>query len=113
MQALLEELLTLVLVAKPKNPAGYLCDEVKRRMEAAAAGKGKPSFFTDDDLRGIHSLFDATHNNSITTEQARTALRTLGVEAASATALPATGTVDAETWVKVAREALDKAAAGR
>jgi hypothetical protein len=108
--ALLEELMTAVLVAKPAAPAAFLAAECSKRAEAAAAGLPKAAFFTDDDLKGIHTLFDATHNNLITAEQARTALRTLGVPAAHiAAALPAeSASLNAAAFVALARAALDR-----
>lgn len=36
--------------------------------------------FSDDDLMGMFTLFDPTSNNFITADQARTALRNLGIK---------------------------------
>jgi hypothetical protein len=107
--ALLEELLTMALVAKPANPAAHLAHVLQERLEAKANGTAPKPFFTDDDLRGVHSLFDATHNNSITAQQARTALRSLGADASVVTG---EGSLDAEAFIKVAREALGRQAKG-
>ena len=109
--ALLEDLLTRVLVAKPAEPSDFLQAECAARIAAAAegAGAGAAAFFTDDDLRGIHSLFDPTHTNAITAEQARAALKTIGVApatVASEEALAEGARLDVNTFVKVARHAL-------
>ena len=120
--ALLEDLLTRVLVAKPAEPSDFLQAECAARIAAAegagagadagagaAAGAGASAFFTDDDLRGIHSLFDATHSNNITAEQARSALKTIGVAPAAVAgeaALAEGARLDVGTFVKVARHAL-------
>lgn len=112
--ALLEDLLTRVLVAKPAEPSDFLQAECAARIAAAegagaGAGAGAAAFFTDDDLRGIHSLFDATHSNNITAEQARSALKTIGVAPAAVAgeaALAEGARLDVGTFVKVARHAL-------
>jgi hypothetical protein len=120
--ALLEDLLTRVLVAKPAEPADFLQAECAARIAAAAAeaeaggagagagaSAGATSLFTDDDLRGIHSLFDPTHTNAITAEQARAALRTIGVAPAAMADDPALAEgarLDVAAFVKVARHAL-------
>jgi hypothetical protein len=103
---LLEELLTLTLVAKPEHPAAFLAAECKARVDAAASGAPTPSFFTDDDLRGIHSLFDATHSGFITPVQARTALKSLGCDPAGVGST--TAPLDPATWVGIARAGLAK-----
>jgi hypothetical protein len=36
--------------------------------------------FSDDDLMGMFTLFDPTSNNYISADQARTALRNLGIK---------------------------------
>ena len=112
--ALLEDLLTRVLVAKPAEPSDFLQAECAARIAAAegagaGAGAGAAAFFTDDDLRGIHSLFDPTHSNNITAEQARAALKTIGVAPAAVAgeaALAEGARLDVGTFVKVARHAL-------
>jgi hypothetical protein len=117
---LLEDLLTRVLVAKPAEPSDFLQAECAARIAAAegagadaaagaGAGAGAAAFFTDDDLRGIHRLFDPTHSNAITAEQARAALKTIGVApaaVASEAALAEGSRLDVGTFVKVARHAL-------
>ena len=122
--ALLEDLLTRVLVAKPAEPADFLQAECAARIAAAEAGGGAAAagggagaaaaaFFTDDDLRGIHSLFDPTHTNNITAEQARAALKTIGVAPAviaADEALADGARLDVAAFVKVARHALSSAA---
>jgi len=112
--ALLEDLLTRVLVAKPAEPSDFLQAECAARIAAAegagaGAAAGAAAFFTDDDLRGIHSLFDPTHSNAITSEQARAALKTIGVApaaVASEEALAEGARLDVNAFVKVARHAL-------
>ena len=116
--ALLEELLTRVLVAKPAEPADFLAAECAARIaaEAAAGGGaggggsgGAAAFFTDDDLRGIHSLFDPTHSNAITAEQARAALKTIGVAPgviAAEAELAGEARLDVAAFVKLARASL-------
>ena len=103
-----------MLVAKPAEPSDFLQAECAARIAAAegagaGAGAGAAAFFTDDDLRGIHSLFDATHSNNITAEQARSALKTIGVAPAAVAgeaALAEGARLDVGTFVKVARHAL-------
>ncbi len=84
--------------------------ECKKRQEAAASGGPAPSFFTDDDLRGIHSLFDATHSGFITQEQAKTALKSLGCDPAAAAS---TAPLDPPAWVALARDGLTKLQQGK
>ena len=118
--ALLEDLLTRVLVAKPAEPAGFLQAECAARIAAAEAGGaaagagGAAAFFTDDDLRGIHSLFDPTHTNAITAEQARAALKTIGVAPAAMAHEEALGEgarLDVAAFVKVAKHLLSSGGA--
>jgi hypothetical protein len=108
--ALLEELLTRVLVAKPASPFDFLAAECAARIAAGGVGPGSAlaPFFSDDDLRGIHSLFDATRSNAISAEQARAALKTVGVVGTDGpvAALGEGARVDADAFVRLARAAL-------
>jgi hypothetical protein len=111
--ALLEDLLTRVLVAKPAEPSDFLQAECAARIAAAegagGAATGGAAFYTDDDLRGIHSLIDPTHSNNITAEQARAALKTIGVAPAAAASEPALAEgakIDSAKFVEIARHAL-------
>jgi hypothetical protein len=64
--------------------------------------------FTDSDLQGMFSLFDPVSNNYITADQARTALRNLGIKDLSALPEAGAARIDAATFVAVARAALDR-----
>ena len=45
------------------------------------AGARPPGFFTDDDLRGVFSLFDPTGKGKISENQVITGLKALGIDA--------------------------------
>lgn len=64
--------------------------------------------FSDEDLLGMFSLFDPSSSNAISADQARTALRNLGVKDLSA--VPAAGgtRLSATEFVALARGALDR-----
>jgi hypothetical protein len=106
--ALLEELLTRVLVAKPASPFEFLAAECASRIAAGGPGIALAPFFSDDDLRGIHSLFDATRSNAISAEQTRAALKTIGVVGTDGpvAALGEGVRIDADAFVRLARAAL-------
>jgi hypothetical protein len=104
---LLEELLTRVLVAKPTNATDFLIAECKSRIEAGTTYKSSSSFYTDDDLRGIFSLFDATHSNNITIDQATSALKTIGIKAAVLSDLHQGSRIDCNAFVNIARSGLN------
>lgn len=110
---MLEELLTTVLIHKPASPVAFLRDEIHNRISILNNGQTLPSFFTDNDLKGIHSLFDSTHINVITVDQARTAIKTLGANPDDS--IPSTypsNPIDVDTFVSLARAALNKVRAG-
>ena len=56
----------------------------------------------------MFSLFDPVSNNFVTAEQARTALRNLGVRDLSGVPEAAGTRVDAKQFLAIARAALDK-----
>ena len=64
--------------------------------------------FTDSDLQGIFSLFDPVSNNYITADQARTALRNLGIKDLSSVPEAGGTRIDSATFFALARAALDK-----
>jgi hypothetical protein len=103
---LLEELLTRVLVAKPKNATDFIINECKSRIEAGTNYKSSSTFFTDDDLRGIFSLFDPTHTNNISHEQAVVALKTIGVSLDALSSLSDGSRIDSNAFVGIARSGL-------
>ena len=104
---LLEELLTRVLVAKPKNASDFLIAECQSRIDAGTTYKSSSAFFTDDDLQGIFSLFDATHTNYITLEQATSALKTIGIGADALSDSKEGSRVDSNAFVNIARSGLN------
>jgi hypothetical protein len=66
-------------------------------------------FFSDDDLRGMFSLFDPVGSGSISSEQMRTALRNLGMRDLSGVPAEAGPKgIDQATFIRIARSALDK-----
>ena len=64
--------------------------------------------FTDSDLQGMFSLFDPVSNNYITADQARTALRNLGIKDLSAVPEAGGTRLDSKTFIELARAALSK-----
>ena len=66
------------------------------------------TLFSDSDLMGIFSLFDPVSNNYITADQARTALRNLGVKDLSSVPEAAGARLDSKAFLELARAALDK-----
>lgn len=64
--------------------------------------------FSDDDLLGLFSLFDPTSNNYITADQARTALRNLGVKDLSGVPEAGGTRLESAAFVALARAALAK-----
>ena len=63
--------------------------------------------FSDDDLRGLFSLFDPVSNNYITADQARTALRNLGLKDASGVPEAPGTRLDVGQFIGIARAALN------
>ena len=66
------------------------------------------TMFTDSDLQGMFSLFDPVSNNYITADQARTALRNLGIKDLSSVPEAAGARLDSKAFLALARAALDK-----
>ena len=66
------------------------------------------ALFSDDDLLGMFSLFDPVSNNFITADQARTALRNLGIRDLSAVPEAPLARVDSKAFLALARAALDR-----
>lgn len=64
--------------------------------------------FSDGDLLGMFSLFDPVSNNFISADQARTALRNLGIKDLSGVPEAGATRVEASSFVAIARAALDK-----
>lgn len=98
---LLEELLGRLLFKRPDDPSAFLAEQLRE-----AAGSGT-SYFTDDDLHGMFSLFDPTGSGSISATQAVAGARSLGLDAADSAA-PA-GPMSEDAFVAWARERLDAA----
>lgn len=105
-QSLMEDLLSRVLVARPEKPVAFL-----RQVVSDIASNGRHAYFTDSDIRGMHSLHDPTGNNYITHSQAATALRNLGVSAdVVKTVSWSNEHVTGDEFVAVAQQLLDSAA---
>ena len=66
------------------------------------------SMFTDSDLQGMFSLFDPVSNNYITADQARTALRNLGIKDLSSVPEAGGTRIDSAAFLQLARAALDR-----
>ncbi len=66
------------------------------------------TMFTDSDLQGMFSLFDPVSNNYITADQARTALRNLGIKDLSSVPEAGGARLDSKAFLALARAALDK-----
>ncbi len=62
--------------------------------------------FTDSDLLGMFSLFDPVSNNYITADQARTALRNLGIKDLSSVPEAGGTRLDSKAFLEIARAAL-------
>lgn len=105
-QVMLEDVLSRLLVERPERPLVFLHQEL---LDAQA--HGKRAYFTEDDIRGMHSLHDPTKNNFVTHAQATTALRNLGVNGQVAQGASWTGAhITADEFVTVARQLLDATA---
>lgn len=110
-QPMLEELFALTLVSKPAEPLAFIQQEALKLQQLRA--EQKPSaMFSEEDLLGMFSLFDPTSSNSISADQARTALRNLGIKdvTPTATGLPEAGgaRIDSKAFLAAARAALDR-----
>lgn len=99
---ILEELLGRLLFERPDDPSAFLAGQLR-----AAAGSGT-TYFTDDDLHGMFSLFDPTGTGSITPAQALAGARSLGLEPVDDDAAPE-GRMNEDAFVAWARERLDAA----
>jgi hypothetical protein len=100
-----QRLFTTLLVKKPENPYEFLIAQAKSLQ---GHGASLPPLYTEDDCRGMFSLMDPTNQMHITVQQARVALRNLGLnpDAAAAWGLPASGNVDTASFVKIAQAGL-------
>ncbi|CAM9621023.1 unnamed protein product [Ectocarpus fasciculatus] len=76
---LFQELGTRVMYHRPKDPNKFLL-EVLGTLQSAQ-GQGTPTtFFTDEDIDAMFSLFDPTGRGHISHEQYENALKTLGID---------------------------------
>ena len=66
------------------------------------------TMFSDEDLQGMFSLFDPVSNNFITADQARTALRNLGIKDLSCVPEAGGTRFDSKAFVALARGALER-----
>jgi hypothetical protein len=102
-EATLERLFTSLLTKRPANPIDFLIAQAKELN----TGSSLPPLYSEEDLRGLFGLFDPTNKMTITVEQARVALRNVGLDAASLPVpLPESGNVDTATFVKIASAGL-------
>lgn len=70
--ALFEELCAAALYHKPEDAFDFISQELQRVAKEEAAGHRKPTFFTEDDLKGMFSLFDPTGRGVISAAQVQT-----------------------------------------
>ena len=63
---------------KPADPNAFLLTYLKELQ--SKGGDGKTSFFTNEDLKVMFSLFDPTNSGSISKGQYLTALNSVGIE---------------------------------
>merc|ERR1711907_832591 len=71
---LLQRLSAAVLFHRPDDPRAFLL----RQLEALKSGEDM--LFTDDDLQTMFSMFDIVRKGSITVDQYKQAMSTLGVD---------------------------------
>ena len=105
----LEELMGRMLFARPEDPEAFLAEQLR-----SAAGKSADSeaFFTDDDLRGMFTLFDPTGRGAIAPAQAVAGARSVGAVVSDEDAPSGSaegGALTEEEFVKWARECVDGA----
>ena len=87
---LFEELCAAALYAKPDDAFSFISSELQRVMKAkGAGGQQAPTFFTEDDLMGMFTLFDPTGRGVISQAQVETGLRNLGLKQVTLTAAEA------------------------
>jgi len=65
------------------------------------------NMFTDSDLQGMFSLFDPVSNNFITADQARTALRNLGIKDLSRVPEAGGTRINLVSFLEIARASLN------
>lgn len=104
-QDVLEELFTTLLFHQPEDPLGFLAVECRKMQKQKAEGKAT-TVFDDTDLRGMHSLYDPSSKGHISRAQVAAAFKNLGLQGAPQ--LEGEGPFNADTFVAVARAALDK-----
>lgn len=122
---LMEELLGRVLYSQPEDPHALMIEELEK-LQRRVAGARPPGFFSDDDLRGVFTLFDPTGKGKISEKQVITGFQALGinVEAGSGGGDAGRGagagegkeadepssepTVDEAEWVRRARQELSQ-----
>lgn len=93
-------------MSKSEDPLAFLQSSCRTLGELKK--NAQPSqMFSDDDLRGLFSLFDPVSNNYITADQARTALRNLGLKDVSGVPEAAGTRIDAPQFIAIARAALN------
>ena len=105
-----QELMATLLYRRPEDPFQFLSSELDRLARAHASAP-RQTFFTEDDLKGMFSLFDPTKQGKISEAQVRTGLRTLGLpmEEADDEHVPSDEpTVTEDEWVSRARVELQK-----
>lgn len=105
-EQILEELMGKLLFEKPEDVGSFLREQLSLLSRGAWAAGKKDGYFTDDDLRGMFALFDRTRRGRITSAQALTGARSLGLAPAADSI--ATPEVDEPTFVAWARAQLDK-----
>lgn len=127
--AVLEELFALILVNKPACPFSFIVSEAStlkalyathspvRRIVWILSGNScfilmlfssQSNLFTDDDLKGMFTLFDTPSNNYITREQCCTAIKNLGIQDLSEVPEDPGAKIDLPTFVQIARNALNR-----
>merc|ERR1712054_363076 len=94
---LLQRLSAAVLFHRPDDPRAFLL----RQLEALKSGEDM--LFTDDDLQTMFSMFDIVRKGSITVDQYKQAMSTLGVDQP---ANPSGANVSFEEFSKLAKEGL-------
>lgn len=93
-----------LLYHKPADPFDFLAGEF-RRLQRGGHG-ARPTFFTDEDLRGMFSLFDPTGTGKISEAQARIGLRNLGLHGDPVEGASTVPAISEEEWVRRAKAAV-------
>merc|ERR1712146_61629 len=94
---LLQRLSAAVLFHRPDDPRAFLLKQLE------ALKSGQDMLFTDEDLQTMFLMFDIVRKNSITVDQYKQAMGTLGVDDP---AEPAGAQVTFEEFATLAKEGL-------